>query len=354
MKSHKKLFTAIKVILITLFVVCVIIFIVVRIISKNSYQRVDKPQHTYNFYYEHYSDRYPRKEVRIDTDREDITAFIYGEKNTKALLVFSHGSGGFHEDYMKDIIWFVEQGYRVFAADYTASGYSEGTHTGGLSRTPIDLDKVLTYIENDAELSKMNKILYGHSWGAYGVTAVLNYEHDIKAVVSLAAYNAPAQQITNILSRTLSPAMKVTEPFFWLNNAIDYGKYGNLTAVDGINKSNVPVLIVQGTGDQMISYEDSSIVAFKDKITNPNVEYLILSEDGLNDHDSFFYTREGNAMIKAFNKKSGQLLQQYNGKIPDEELKKLYDEVDKEELNKPNEEFLLEVNSFIESSIKEK
>ncbi|KIR03483.1 Dipeptidyl aminopeptidase/acylaminoacyl-peptidase-like protein [Lachnospiraceae bacterium TWA4] len=351
MKSHKKLFTIIKVVLIALLVISVLIFIVVRVISKNSYQRVDKPQYTYNYYYEHYSDRYPRKEVKINTDREELTAFIYGEENTKALLVFSHGSGGFHEDYMKDITWFVDHGYRVFAADYTASGHSEGTYTGGLSRTPIDLDQVLTFIENDEELSKMDKVLYGHSWGAYGVTAVLNYEHDIKAVVSLAAYNAPAQQITNILSRTLSPVLKITEPFFWLNNVIDYGKYGNLTAVDGINKSNIPVLIVQGTGDQMISYEESSLVAFKDKITNPNVEYLIISEDGLNDHDSFFYTREGNTIIKAFNEKKGQLLQQYNGKIPDEELKKLYDEVDKEELNKPNEEFLKRMELFIEKSI---
>ncbi len=352
MKNHKKIITALKIVLITLFTVCVLIFVTVRIISKNSYQRVDKPQYTYNYYYEHYEDRYPRKEVKIETDRNNLTAFIYGEHNTKALLVFSHGSGGFHEDYMKNIIWFVDHGYRVFAADYTASGYSEGTHTGGLSRTPIDLDQILTYIENDDELSKMDKILCGHSWGAYGVTAVLNYEHDIKAVVSLAAYNAPAQQMANILSRTLSPAMKVTEPFFWLNNMIDYGKYGNLTAVDGINKSNVPVLIVQGTGDQMISYDESSLVAFKDQITNPYVDYLILSEDGLNDHDSFFYTRESNAVIKDFNKKKGQLLQQYNRKIPDEELKKLYDTVNKEELNEPNEEFLLEVNSFIESSLK--
>jgi GTP pyrophosphokinase len=53
---------------------------------------------------------------------------------------------------MKEIVWFVQHGYRVFAADYTGSGSSEGEQTGGLCKTPIDLDVILTYIEQDESL----------------------------------------------------------------------------------------------------------------------------------------------------------------------------------------------------------
>jgi len=40
----------------------------------------------------------------------------------------------------------------------------------------------------------------------------------------------------------------------------------------------------------MISYDTNSFVAHKDEIKNPSVEYMILKEDGLNDHNPFFFT----------------------------------------------------------------
>ena len=327
------------------------VFAGIRFLSARGYKRAENPQYTYKYYYEHYADQYPRKEVKIPSRDKTLAGFIYGEENNKALLVFSHGSGGFHEDYMKDILWFVDHGYRVFAADYTASGYSEGDYTGGLAKTPMDLDKVLTYIENDEALSRMDKVLYGHSWGAYGVTAVLNYDHVIKAVASLAAYNDPAEQVANILSRVLHPALKVLRPMYWLNNVIDYGRYGTLTAVDGINKADIPVLVVQGTGDQMISYDKSSIVADKKKITNPKVQYMIFKEEGANDHDSFFFTPKAREILKELNEKLGQLNQAFNGHVPAKELEKLYAGLDKDTLNAPNEEFLSKVNAFFEASL---
>ena len=340
-----------KIIGIVLIILIILLFFGIRFISKNSYGRVPKPEHTYKYYYEHYEKDYPRKQVTIKSGKYNLAGFIYGEDNDKALLVFSHGSGCFHEDYMKEIIWFVDHGYKVFAADYTASGYSEGENTGGLPKTPIDLDKILTYIENDEELSKMDKVLIGHSWGAYGVTAVLNYDHDIKAVVSLAAYNEPASQVTDIMARSISPVFRIFKPFFWISNKIDYGKYGDLTAVDGINHKNIPVLVVHGTGDQMISYERESIPAHKKEITNPNVKYKILTEDGYNDHESFFYTKEANDVINEFNEKSMEIAKKYNGKVPEDEIEKLYSELDKELLNTPNEEFLSEVDKFFDEAL---
>ena len=306
-KKKGKFKKIILVIVVAALVIFVAIFFVARIVTRNAYPRVDRPEFSYQWFYDHYEDELPRRQVTIQSGENKLAGFIYGEENDKALVVFSHGSGAYHEYYMKEIVWFVQHGYRVFAADYTGSGSSEGEQTGGLCKTPIDLDVILTYIEQDESLNKLPKVLIGHSWGAYGVTAVLNYDHDIKAVVSLAAYNEPAKQLADILGRTASPALYGLEPFFRLNNIVDYGKYGTLTAVDGINHSGVPVLIVQGTGDQMISYDRCALTAYRDKITNPNVEWLIITEEGHNDHGSFLMTREAEDQEKPFNERMAEL-----------------------------------------------
>lgn len=341
----------IVIILIAIALVGLLSLMVMRLIMKSSYGRIPRAEHTYKYYYDHYEKEYPRKRVTVPCSPKDLAAFIYGAQNTKALVVLSHGSGAFHEDYMTDIIWFVNHGYRVFAADYSGSGYTEGDNAGGLPKTPIDLDKVLTYIEQDEELGKLKKVLYGHSWGAYGVTAVLNYKHDVKAVVSIAAYNEPAEQLADILARTISPVIRITQPLFWLNDRMDYGKYGTLTAVGGINKSNVPVLVVEAERDEMISYNKCAISAHKKKIKNPNVSYLLFDEKGYDNHDSFFFIREAYELVKEVRIKDGQIKAAYEGDELDRELRKLYNEVDKDLMNAPNEEFMFKVDAFYEENL---
>ena len=339
------------IIALVLLIIVFLIFLVLRIICKNAYPRVDRPEFSYNWYYDHYADRYPRKQYSIQSGENKLAGFLYGEGNNKALIVFSHGSSVYHEFYMKEIVWFVDRGYQVFAADYTASGASEGKYTGGLCKTPIDLDRILSFIEQDVELSILPKVLIGHSWGAYGVTAVLNFYHDVKAVISLATYNEPAQELADVLGRSVSPLLYALEPLFRLINILDYGKNGVLTAVDGINQSKIPVLVVQGTEDQMISYNRCALTAYRDKITNTNVEYLILTEKGHNDHSSFLLTKEAEKQETVFYQEMSKLKQKYKGRIPKEEEKRLYDSMDKREMNTPNEEYLQIFDEFFQKAI---
>ena len=328
-----------------------LVFCILRFLTRHAYPRVDKPELSYMWGYEHYADEFPRRQVAIQSGKNKLAGFIYGEENSKALVVFSHGSSVYHEFYLKEIVWFVRHGYRVFAADYTGSGASEGKGTGGLCKTPIDLNVILSYIERDESLNKLPKVLIGHSWGAYGVTAVLNYQHDIKAVISLASYNEPAQQLADILGRTASPVLYALEPFCRLDNLLDYGRYGTLTAVEGINRSGVPVLIVQGTADQMISFDRCALTAYRDKITNPNVEWLIISEEGHNDHSSFLLIKEAEDQEKRFYARMAELRTQYHGKIPHDELAALYDSMDQQIMNMPNEEYMQIFDSFFEKSL---
>lgn len=57
----------------------------------------------------------------------------------------------------------------------------------------IDLDAALTYIKSNNRLINLPIMLYGHSWGGYAVTAILNGNHDISAVASISGFNSPSE-----------------------------------------------------------------------------------------------------------------------------------------------------------------
>lgn len=96
-------------------VIFAVIFFGARLVTRNAYPRVDRPEFSYQWFYDHYEDEVLRRQVTIQSGENSLAGFIYGEENDKALVVFSHGSGAYHEFYMKEIVWFVQHGYRVFA-----------------------------------------------------------------------------------------------------------------------------------------------------------------------------------------------------------------------------------------------
>ena len=66
-----------------------------------------------------------------------------------------------------------------------------------ISSSSSRFNHALNHIENSEELSNLDILLFGHSWGGYAVSHVLNYEHDITGVVSIAGVNNPNDFISN-------------------------------------------------------------------------------------------------------------------------------------------------------------
>ena len=53
--------------------------------------------------------------------------------------------------------------------------------------------KTIDYVEKDRELGRYPIALYGHSWGAYCVGAVLVDHSEVKAVVAVSGFNSSAE-----------------------------------------------------------------------------------------------------------------------------------------------------------------
>lgn len=342
---------AVLVILIAAAVIFLALFLVAGKLLAVGGKREPPAKYTVKLYYDAYQDRYPRKEVTFPSGDHLLHGFIYGEENTKALLVLAHGAGGFHEDYLTDITWFVDHGYRVFAADFTGCGYSEGDRSLGLNYSAIEMDVILSYIEQEPQLSDMRKVLYGHSWSAYGVAASLNYDHDVTAAASIASFASPAEELAEVGKMGKKVLGKILYAIFWLQFFRRNGKYGNLTTVKGINRSNIPVLVVHGTGDRIIPFDTAATIAKRDQITNPKTEYLVYDEEGCNDHDSFFHTREANLILNDLLEKRLALVKKFGGQIPEEEERVLFEGLDREMLNAPNQEFYEKVDAFFSRAL---
>lgn len=300
---------------------------------------------TIDNYYGYYSVDHPREEVEFKSGGNTLKGFIYGLENDKGLLVFAHGMGGGHEGYMKELIWFVDNGWRVFGYDATGSGHSEGKGMKGLPQSVLDLDAALTFAESDERLNSLPVFLMGHSWGGYAVAAVLNFDHkelDIKGAASISGYDKPLEMVMEFSEGLIGGAKVFAYPFIWIYNTSLFGKDLGLSAVDGINRSGVPVLIIHGTDDGTVGYGRSSIISQKGKITNPNAQYLTLDDS----HDSMFYTKAAYEYIEELKVEYSTLYDQYGGEIPDDVREEFYSKADRELINTPNAELLSQIERF--------
>ena len=141
-------------ILILLFIIALII---THLIMRTNFGRGEYPTYPVaDYFYEHYKDAYPRRNVSFASGKNRLQGYIYGENNTKGLLVFAHGINSGHESYMQEIVWMLKHGWRVFAYDATGSCTSEGWGTTGLIQSALDLHAALSYVESDETLNLLD------------------------------------------------------------------------------------------------------------------------------------------------------------------------------------------------------
>lgn len=342
-----------KIILISLCVLVLLFslvsFFVVMYMFRTMFDRADVPDNTIYIRYEDVeSDKYPREQVNFKSGENTLTGFIYGASNTKGLIVISHGLGGYSESYFAETCWFVDKGYRVFAYDNTGSGNSEGRGTIGMAQSAIDLEAALDFSKSDERLNSLPVFLYGHSWGGYAVTAVLDNGHDISAVASLAGYNTPIGIVYETAQDMLGKLFAAIEyPFMWINNKILFGSESDVSAVDSINSTDTPVMIIHGKTDETILYDGASIIAQKDKITNPNVVFKTVGGN----HNSLYMTEQAGKYLAETEERGNELLEQYDGDIPDDIEEEYYASVAKEKVSELSLEFMQEVDDFFTDSI---
>jgi len=287
---------------------------------------------------------YPRRITHFPSGSNRLTAYIYGEENTQGLVVISHGLGGGAESYFPETMFFVDYGWRVFAFDNTGSHNSEGAGLRGLPQSVRDLEAALDYI--NTQDWGLPIVLFGHSWGGYAVTTILDRDYDISAVVSMAGFNSPLGMMHEA-NRGLGFLSGLAYPYLWAYQRILFGSDAARTAVAGINNTDIPVMIIHGTEDDVVLYDGASIIAQMGRITNPNVIAISRSAQDQNGHNNLLRDLSAMPMINELNQLWGAAIREHDGVVPTDVRDELFawirpyaSALDPELMNRINEFFL--------------
>ena len=311
-----------------------------------------------NYNYEHYQEDYPREEVSFYSGKNRLRGFLYGDQKADRLLMFSHGLGSGHENYINEIIYMVDAGYLVFAYDGTGSGQSEGDSTIGTLQSALDLDAAFDYIASSDALRNIPIYLMGHSWGGFAAAEALGRHENIVAAVVLAGYAYPVDLILDQGSQMLGRDISGMKPFFYMSQLITYGPKNFMrNAVDSINSTDTPILLVHGNQDPMISLDEISIIAYQDTLTNVNVQTFIITRGGQNDHNGILHSAEAVPHIANLNE---DFAVKMNGimDLPEDERieralefrKELVEDADLPLINRVNEELFIRILTFYDEA----
>lgn len=179
--------------------------------------------------------------------------YYYTKNNIKGIIIFSHGfGGGGHNSYMDCANYFTKNGYYVFAFDNTGNDESEGKSVNGLPQGVIDLDYAISFVERQEEFEDLPIMLFGHSWGGYSVTSVLNYHTEIKSVVSLAGFNKSSDLIKSQGEELVGNIVNVLMPYINIYEKLKFGDYASNTSMSGFEKTNANIMIIHSEDDDVV------------------------------------------------------------------------------------------------------
>ena len=284
------------------------------------------------------------KEIEFKSNKNQILrGYIYTNKNIeeyKCLIVFVHGMGAGHLSYTTEINTFTKNGYKVLAYDNTGTCMSEGKSLNGFYQAVYDLDSCLKFVENDDELSKYDVNLVGHSWGAYTVCNVLDYNHKIKKVVAISGPNS----FTKLMESFLGVFGKLLKPFISFWTFIKFG-FNGLKSIDTILKNvDTEVLILHGDIDKTVKLECSIAKNINKKCKKDNMNVIIYKDK----YHNVYQTRESEKYLNNVFDKIGKLPKEYKGKELDDKQKELYSSIDYKLITEEDSEVMKDILNFLD------
>ena len=280
-----------------------------------------------------------------------LRGFIYSSTNVnnyKALMILAHGLGAGHLQYTTEINHFAQNGYLVFAYDVTGCNLSEGEKIGGLTQALIDLKTALEYIDNDPKLSKMPKVLFGHSMGAYAVSNITSlYEKEIKGIVALAPFKNEPSMLYEQFSSMTSLRYKRVEKLLWSNYRKRFGELVDINTIDSFENTNVPHLIIAGDRDNIVDCF-TNFAIFKEKFEEKgNFEFLEVKERYHRPNlslEAASYDQETNEELQKMNA-------EYKGKTPIELKDEFYKGLDYDLLVQMDEQVMNKIDEFLDKNL---
>ena len=238
-----------------------------------------------HYTYEELAPDVPREHFSFPSGQNMLSGWRYDAETPKGLIVIINGFGDGADAHLPEIVEFIRAGWSVATWDATGIGESEGSGTVGLQQIRSDLSAFLQYRKNADARDGLPVVLYGHSAGAYAAATELNAEPEIRAAVCISGFDRPVPLMYGHAKQRVSILADLQYPFLALENVFLFGAKANDSARAAIDKTEKPVLIVGGTSDDLVPYENS-LIQNPDAYGNPNVRCILISSAFRNEHST--------------------------------------------------------------------
>lgn len=225
-------------------------------------------------------------EYKFPSDKGQMLAgYLYhAGEGQRGIVVMAHGFGdGGHNSYVNCADYFAQNGYYVFAYDATAMDKSEGKSLGGVPQGVIDLEHAISFVESNDAIPDLPIALFGHSWGAYCVSAVLTYHPEVRAVIECCGFNRSSDMFESGGKSQAGDVIYAMTPFVRIHEWFKFGRYAVNTAMDGFDATDAAVMVVHSADDGVIGIEYGCDKYYKKYKDNERFTFLRFEDRGHNE-----------------------------------------------------------------------
>lgn len=304
-KKKKKIITITSIVTAVLLLIIFLIapFIIANVVYNSVFMQRYETAEYLRFELEDFDDLQADKYEFKSDKGQTLAGYRYYTTNSEAqgVVVIAHGfGGGGQNNYMDVAYYFAQNGYDVFAYDATGNDESEGDGTYGLPQGVIDLSYAIDYLNEIDELKDLPIMLWGHSWGAYSASAVLNYHPEVKAVAAVAGFNRSSDLLKAQGAEMIGKgAINFLMPYVNSIEKIKFGSYASATAVNGFDNSSASVLIAHSSDDTFVPAEYGYDIYKKRYSDNSRFTFVTNDYKG---HSNIIYSDEYIDYIADFNR----------------------------------------------------
>ena len=343
------------IIIVAAVVACIAAFALDRYTLSATYARYPDQEVSLLPTYELFEKDYPRTDVEFQLDGYTLRGHVYGQDNTRGLIIFRHGIFSKHSDYLALITAMVDKGWRIFAYDAIGCGESDGDSVLGMSQSPLDVAAAVQFARESGLADGTPLALWGHSWGGYGVAAALAACPDVDACVTMSGFDTPMKVLDYSATSTFGAIGKIQYPFLWLNSYLDFGENTDVSASEAIATAGVPTLIIHGLGDTTVPYENVSIAdAIAKRPQEPGeaeIDISTIDTPGRNGHNNYFYSPESQAYLDECSSALQEMLDENGDDVTAPEVQNYLAEVDLVRANTADPALIDEIDDFLAASL---
>ena len=218
-----------------------------------------------------------KREGNVISDGNELKYYIYENQSVskKEYILFCHGLGAGHVQYMEEIAFFVKNGYQVFTYDVRGCLNSKGDGIGSFSSALMDMHNVLLFIESLSEFNDRPILLYGHSMGGFCVNNIPVFNHkNIIGGVSVASFNTVKNVFHDLVVKIGGKKSAVIAKLMTKEESNYYKQLGSLSSVESLKLVKYPMLMISGDKDQFIFYEKNHKVYESEFKDNPLFTFM--------------------------------------------------------------------------------